>query len=39
LDDIYGHVKEAKDKIREYIKFHGYDGDDRWLKPTKYGYN
>jgi hypothetical protein len=29
LDDIYGHVKDAKDKVREYIKFHGYDGDDR----------
>jgi hypothetical protein len=29
LDDVYGHVKEAKDKIAEYIKFHGYDGDDR----------
>jgi len=29
LDDIYGHVKDAKDKVREYIKFHGYDGDDK----------
>jgi len=29
LDDIYGHVKDARDKVREYIKFHGYDGDDR----------
>ena len=29
LDDIYGHVKDAKDKMREYIKFHGYDGDDK----------
>ena len=29
LDDIYGHVKDAKDKIKEYIKFHGYDGEDR----------
>jgi len=29
LDDIYGHVKDAEDKMREYIKFHGYDGDNR----------
>jgi hypothetical protein len=27
LDDIYGHIRDAKDMMREYIKFHGYDGD------------
>ena len=27
LDNMYGHIRDAKDMMREYIKFHGYDGD------------